>query len=693
MYHESGGFVRRIMKGGKFLAPKKFGDESSKKSARSSKKKLFDKLEVDDDDSFSALRSNYTIYANIQQTFSTESEMGAYKRESLYEQKETVLKNQREKVFSSNDRKRELSPIKPPVKDTAEIQPLTSLIKKNRKNQNSDIDLVYDSFGFRETKDSNRSIEALSKTANHREEDSVVSKQTYPLSSYITVNSDPTIFLLKEQSTKLTMKNLAEKDAMTDSLLVESNSEKYNNEEIGNTYKESKFYQFSVDEDKASTVVESSLQLPIRYKTDEDGDQTEYSYDQTSQGTRIQQYSGAPSSGSNQNDILELSNEENFNPFFSTKDTIDGFPGFGTEKSQSFVNDFDIESRISDRNTSFPCMNNKSVGHTTKNCQREKKNTTIIRTNNCDDEFYFTNESFFHPSSTSSNTHLPPVSHFGTFASPRNNKHGITSTVVQDKINTKKNYVVKTNQTYKNEILGGTWNKMEKNKLRGYNNGNNDGDEINIKDNPALFAGIGRGIKNQNNPNKISRILVDPNDNENINPHGTFKKNDHSLLHPYKSIQQNHYGCSELDDNDKNISKTREPSCLSESYKKPLALPSNAIMASMLFRTHYDIDKNDVDEKLRVHEEEQIETRYSRGDIPDAVTADHDYITTISSFSEGTCALQDTWRKPSRDLLNNLSSARVLDMNYHSAHSTAKHSFHIKNRSHAKQNDEGLFEV
>lgn len=130
LYHESGGFVRRIMKGGKFLAPKKFGDESSKKSARSSKKKLFDKLEVDDDDSFSALRSNYTIYANIQQTFSTESEMGAYKRESLYEQKETVLKNQREKVFSSNDRKRELSPIKPPVKDTAEIQPLTSLIKK-----------------------------------------------------------------------------------------------------------------------------------------------------------------------------------------------------------------------------------------------------------------------------------------------------------------------------------------------------------------------------------------------------------------------------------------------------------------------------------------------------------------------------------------------------------------------------------
>lgn len=102
---------------------------------------------------------------------------------------------------------------------------------------------------------------------------------------------------------------------------------------------------------------------------------------------------------------------------------------------------------------------------------------------------------------------------------------------------------------------------------------------------------------------------------------------------------------------------------------KPLGMPSNAIVASMLFQTQqYDIDKNDVQEKINALEKQNFQykkVRTSQGGIPDAVNTDDDYMTTISSFSEGTSAyLQDTWRQPSRDLLNHFASARALDMDY-----------------------------
>jgi hypothetical protein len=101
----------------------------------------------------------------------------------------------------------------------------------------------------------------------------------------------------------------------------------------------------------------------------------------------------------------------------------------------------------------------------------------------------------------------------------------------------------------------------------------------------------------------------------------------------------------------------------SGSYTKPLALPSNAIMASMLFRAHYDSDKTTVEKKIKAKEEEHVKYQKSRrGDIPDAVLADHDYMTTISSFSDGTMGFQEAWKKPSRDLLDYFSKARALDM-------------------------------
>jgi hypothetical protein len=124
--------------------------------------------------------------------------------------------------------------------------------------------------------------------------------------------------------------------------------------------------------------------------------------------------------------------------------------------------------------------------------------------------------------------------------------------------------------------------------------------------------------------------------------------------------ERNDDDCDIDDDEDDNKSMGKISAC--ESYRKPLALPSNAILASMLFRTHYDVDQTAVEKKIKDKEEEQVRHQRSRvGGIPDSVlAADQDYMTTISSFSDGTH--QEAWRKPSRDLLDYFSKARTLDV-------------------------------
>ena len=83
------------------------------------------------------------------------------------------------------------------------------------------------------------------------------------------------------------------------------------------------------------------------------------------------------------------------------------------------------------------------------------------------------------------------------------------------------------------------------------------------------------------------------------------------------------------------------------------------------------------------------ESRQRRGDIPDTVSADHEYMSTVSSFSEGTSTyLQETWRKPSRDLLDYFSSTRALDMNYPST----KH-LHLHTQGSKVKQNHGLFEA
>jgi hypothetical protein len=86
--------------------------------------------------------------------------------------------------------------------------------------------------------------------------------------------------------------------------------------------------------------------------------------------------------------------------------------------------------------------------------------------------------------------------------------------------------------------------------------------------------------------------------------------------------------------------------------KPIMGLPNNAIAASMLFRTSYNIDKEEVDAKLKAKAEENSSFRRGprQGNVPHSIAA-NDTVSVVSSFSDET-AMLDPWRKRSQTLLN-----------------------------------------
>lgn len=120
--------------------------------------------------------------------------------------------------------------------------------------------------------------------------------------------------------------------------------------------------------------------------------------------------------------------------------------------------------------------------------------------------------------------------------------------------------------------------------------------------------------------------------------------------------------CLHLDDNEED--SMGKNSMSSVSFTKPLGVPNNAIMASMLFRRHYSNDAHVVEEKLKAKEQEYKPDR-SRGDIPRCIQA-LDGVSCVSSFSEDTAAQIAAWRKPTRDLLEHFSRSHRIDYNIYS---------------------------
>ncbi|CAJ1935391.1 unnamed protein product [Cylindrotheca closterium] len=93
------------------------------------------------------------------------------------------------------------------------------------------------------------------------------------------------------------------------------------------------------------------------------------------------------------------------------------------------------------------------------------------------------------------------------------------------------------------------------------------------------------------------------------------------------------------------------------SVAKPMGLPSNAIMASMLFQRHHTIDTRAVETKLKAKREESSKLDASRSDVPRAIQAQDDMYSCVSSFSEDTTSV-GPWKKPTRDLLDHFSNSR-----------------------------------
>lgn len=109
-------------------------------------------------------------------------------------------------------------------------------------------------------------------------------------------------------------------------------------------------------------------------------------------------------------------------------------------------------------------------------------------------------------------------------------------------------------------------------------------------------------------------------------------------------------------DDDYSISNSVSKTSSVGSVAKPMGLPSNAIVASMLFQRHHNVDTRAVEKKLKVKREENSKIEAIRGDVPRAIQAQDDMYSCISSFSDDTGI--EPWKKPTRDLLHHFANSR-----------------------------------
>ena len=748
--YESPGLVRRFLKkgasfrslgGGESLNNSFSGNSFGRFGTSEGKmwrprKNQFELLDGDDEDSLSvAFQQDDSSSWNIQPVISSsESEPGEYRRGIMFEKKATALKKTPVKMRGV-DRKRELSPIKPPYNDTSSIRlPTSSAKKPPQKIQRNDNEYqlncsisnttatsddifsapTTDSFGFEMSENKN--------TISSHIEKSKKSRQTFPLTSHNSVVSDPTDFFSKEQIMKLTMGNLAkiESTPKTTSTLTATCVEKL--------VKERKFYQFAVDEDKTSTVVESTIKLPADYPGGDYSidETTEMSCDETSQGTRIQQHSVtshqkekqteckdiiATSSHSRRHanevkefdaffpdDIdVEKGRKKKLDEFFPPNTDKDGFlPGFvGARQAQTTspptpgtdLSLFGGDKYFDSHHTPSDALGQASIKSLAYSISpvHQKKTPAVVAQNvrqplssrnpqpssgKKSNEWFAPKNSREHEAQFQFDDFPPPPS-----ASKKKRQASISSSNFQPppadpfrsspiKFGAKENNAVKVNR---HEDLNDSWGKATKQHHQSlqrnnrlivrniYDDTDSDEDDDAFDDvgnweRPAPTS-IGKGVMVQNRTFAINRARISRQSHES-----------------YNRPSKNRYIDDDYDDDVRSVASGFEVARTS-SASKPTGLPSNAIMASMLFQTQqYGIDQSDVTAKINAIEQEnsrQKKVRTSQGGIPDAVDADDDYMTTVSSFSDATSAyLQEPWRKPSSDLMNHFTGTRALDMEY-----------------------------
>jgi len=768
--YESQGFVRRLLKKGSSFRSLSRGESlndsftggsssigrfgNSEGSKWRPRKNKFELLDCDDDESLHY--DNSSSWNTENATSSMEIEMQEYKQGIMFEQKITTLKKTPLKMRRM-DRKRELTPIKPPCNDTSEIRALTSSTKKApQKKQRQEAEWSSnnrkDSMDFstiNETAASDDPFFAPTtdpfgfEIKNNAKKPSVISRN----SSYNSVVSNPKDFSSKEQTTRrLTTDNLVKMDSTLDTITNSTPKKNSTTNGLEKLVKERKFYQFAVDEDKASTVVESTIQLPADYP---DGNYSidEISCDETSQGTRIQhtefdtkiittsetaQDILATSSHSRKHAIevkefdaffpsdigAEKGKVEKFDEFFPPSIGKDSFfPDFAGEKettqhipkAETDISSFGGSDYFMSTNSlKYGSASIKSLAYSVSPAHKKKsavvaqaysvspahkkksdvvaqagrqpltlKNSRTSGGKKMKDNEWIVSESVReqeanlqfdeafarppsskkkrHSSISSSNYQPPPADPFE--APPK-------------KVSAKENFSVKPNR---HEDLDNNWGTNQNKQQQKHqqilrradklirksvydqdfdSDEDDDGfDDVAHWERPAPTS-IGRGV--YASERSINRARVTRHSQES-----------------YNRQSRNQY----IDDNDDDAISASgfsvgavSRASGAGSRSKPLGMPSNAIVASMLFQTQYDIDQNDVENKINAFDQEnsrQRRIRTSQGGIPDAVSMDDDHMTTVSSFSDATSAyMQESWRKPSRDLLNHFTSARAIDMDY-----------------------------
>jgi hypothetical protein len=728
-----------------------------------------------DDDMDSRTDDQYQNWT-IKSAFSTESDTGEYKREILYERKKATLNHQ----LSGSNKKRDLSAfsIKPPTKDTRAIRASADLgnsaTKKKTKQKVSDqFDSLSKDSSFYSTTSSKKqdpfnqpcfassedgfdgilaqkkevssfvrgSTSVYDSSYLHADDESasrhtmsskntISSKQSFPHPSHQTVSSDPSDFFSKE-TVKLTKNNLARMAAMSGSIHENSRDE-------FDTYRNppgrGKFYQFAIDEDRESTVVESNIGLNVGFgyhpeedeveDDDSDGEYTEYSNDVASQGTKIQERPRSQLFMSNKgcNDAKNVGcNDQGFDSFFAKseeakedffafpenesnimegcddpffepvppKETIPPPPKYSRMTSANSLSyspspkhsKKKLQSKLTEQNTRddrlplSPLNNVKRLGggkggnkgnHLLPPSQSktekpdpdeawgfQRQSSQVLEDQNDlgkpDPDSVFDAFGISEKKTSTKSKKRDPSISSGFEASNSNAlslQHGQNSWPGKKSAHQVSNHVWQEDGSMKENAGFGTmkfhgqkWNETTSNRNTGSAfSSESDGDDDSYADDDS-FDPVAVWEKPGMKPMGIRSFASKRLSGGSVSS----------------------YGSRRIYDEDNKSSESRRSA--SGSYTKPLGLPSNAIMASMLFRTHYNIDQQDVENKLKAREEEYSKDQKSRkGDIPDAVTADNDYMSHVSSFSDETMTFQDAWRKPSRDLLDYFSKARTMEV-------------------------------
>jgi hypothetical protein len=742
--YESKGIVRRIA-GSIFSSSRSSGDDAPSRVIANGgvkvtggepkwrpRKKQFERLDGDDDDDDADSRAD-DHYRNwtIRNVYSTESDAGEYKREILYERKRATMKHH----VKSSSKKRDLSAfsIKPPTKDTMSIRPtLTDSASKKKLKASADDspssgrrssgqeetfdeseDTSFNAFGF-QTQDS---------FAPFQHDDESVSRHT--ISSRQTASTKHSFPNPSHHTVKLTKNNLARMAAMSASA-----KDTMDNGTLGRNPGKGKFYQFAIDEDKESTVVESNVGLPLGFGIleEDDEDESVRSYDDEvytdeeeeeddsessaevgSQKTKVQERKAFSVDPPKKNDFFfrdsershrqGVDNSEDFGAFAPKReDPIEeeafAFPENVETSNDHLLSDDPFFEPPQEQNPpAFRQASAHSLSYSPSPTNRKKEASAkptdrFVR----DERLPLSPLGNTKASSNVRQSGLPPVRPVSKQAQKKPDPNSEwTGFQLQP------NFSIKPDPEPKFDAFG----LSEQPKTMSANRKNRDPslsstfptfapeffEEGSTKENHAAARNDPRrqklmaqqerwGSSKQAMKSHSAMAFSSDSENEGDEDDDSFgsdnlweKSGGRVGLNKFSSGASigesvTSYGSKRVDvDDNKSVASYGNASAMGRSNTKPLGLPSNAIMASMLFRTHYNIDQQDVEEKIKAKEEENTKYKKARsGDIPDAVHADYDYMTNVSSFSEETSHFQETWRKPSRDLLDYFSKARTMQV-------------------------------